>query len=144
MRPQVWTAVGAVAGGLAVACGAFGAHWLKSPETIATWSLSPRDLENFETAARYQLFHALAVVAAGLTGMHGKGRFAGAAAAAFVLGTVLFSGSLYAHVLTHQKAFGMIVPLGGVSFIVGWVLLAFAALAASPAASSQETPGGNA
>jgi len=115
--------IGAISAGLAVAAGAFGAHALRA-------KLEPRMLEVFETAARYQMYHALALFAvawvasrtpAGATGaVHASGWL-------FVAGTVLFSGSLYAMTFTGIRALGAITPLGGVCFIAGWIALALAA-----------------
>ncbi len=79
-------------------------------------------LEVFEIGVRYQMFHALALIAVGLMGN------ASAAGWCFLAGTVLFSGSLYAMSLTGAKWFGPITPLGGLLFLVGWVLVARAAL----------------
>lgn len=110
--------LGALMAFLAVALGAFGAHGLAG-------RLSPGDLATFETAARYQMYHALGLmlVAALSAGMPGfRARVAGWA---FTLGILLFSGSLYALVLTGQRWMGAITPLGGVSFLVGWGALAW-------------------
>lgn len=114
--------MGAVSAALAVGAGAFGAHALRA-------RLEPRLLEVFETAARYQMYHALALFA--VAWMMSQGERAAALAApagwAFVAGTVLFSGSLYAMAFTNVRALGAITPLGGVCFIGGWVMLAAAA-----------------
>lgn len=119
---RLFAMIGALSAGLAVAAGAFGAHALRA-------KVEPRLLEVFETAARYQMYHALALLSvAWLVGQ--DGRVAGPAGWAgwcFVAGTVLFSGSLYAMTFTGIRALGAITPLGGVGFIAGWVLLAVAA-----------------
>jgi uncharacterized membrane protein YgdD (TMEM256/DUF423 family) len=118
---RTWVAVGAVSGLVAVAAGAFGAHALKA-------RLSPDLLAVFETGARYQMVHALALVAAGWA----AGRFPGPApawaGALFLAGTLLFSGSLYLLALTGTRWLGAITPLGGVAFLAGWAALAWAAL----------------
>jgi uncharacterized membrane protein YgdD (TMEM256/DUF423 family) len=125
MTQRAFLALGALSGGIAVTAGAFGAHALKA-------RLSPDLLAVFETGARYQMFHALALVAAAWA----AGRGAGAAGAAtwagwlFVAGTLLFSGSLYALALTGVRALGAVTPFGGVAFIAGWIALAVAALRA--------------
>lgn len=113
--------VGAVSGLLAVVAGAFGAHALRD-------QLDPARLVVFETAARYQMFHALALVGVGL--WRGQRDAPGllAAAWAFTLGTVLFAGSLYAIAFTGVRALGAITPFGGLAFVVGWLALARAAL----------------
>jgi uncharacterized membrane protein YgdD (TMEM256/DUF423 family) len=104
----------------AVALGAFGAHGLRT-------RVAPDMLTVFEVGVRYQLYHALALLAVGLL----AGRVpAGAVAAAgwlFVAGTVIFSGSLYALVLSGQRWLGAVTPLGGLAFLVGWAVLAWAA-----------------
>lgn len=109
--------VGAVLGMLGVAAGAFGAHALRE-------RLSDRSLDIFETAARYQMYHALAVLAAAWA-LDRWGAPAGAAGWSFVIGIVVFSGSLYLLALTGIRWLGAITPIGGVAFIVGWALLAW-------------------
>ena len=97
--------------------GAFGAHALRD-------RLTPADLATFETAARYQMYHALALLAVGLLTDRGVTR-AGAAGWLFLAGVALFSGSLYLLVLTGQRWLGAVTPFGGVAFIAGWVALAW-------------------
>lgn len=108
--------LGALNGAIAVAAGAFGAHGLRE-------RLEPRALEIFETAARYQMFHALAMLACGVIATRG------ATTAGWLLqaGIVVFSGSLYALALTDVKVLGAITPLGGVAFLAGWLWLAWTA-----------------
>lgn len=119
---RLFAMIGAASAGLAVAAGAFGAHALRA-------RVEPRLLEVFETGARYQMYHALALFAvAWLVGQ--GGRVAPPATAAgwlFVAGTLLFSGSLYAMTFTGIRALGAITPLGGLCFLAGWLLLAVAA-----------------
>jgi uncharacterized membrane protein YgdD (TMEM256/DUF423 family) len=105
---------------MGVAAGAFGAHALRA-------RVEPRLLEVFETGARYQLYHALALLAVAWASSRWPGTLTTAAGWLFVAGTVLFSGSLYAMTLTGVRALGAITPLGGVAFIAGWVCLAVAA-----------------
>jgi uncharacterized membrane protein YgdD (TMEM256/DUF423 family) len=107
-------AVGAINGAIAVAAGAFAAHALKS-------RLDARALEVFETGARYQMYHALAIVLCGLLAMTRPGWV-------MQVGIVLFSGSLYALALTGVKGLGAVTPFGGVAFLVGWGWLAYSAL----------------
>ncbi|MDX2089171.1 MAG: DUF423 domain-containing protein [Kofleriaceae bacterium] len=109
-------ALGALNGALAVAAGAFGAHGLRE-------KLEPRALEIFETAARYQMYHALAMILCGVI----TTRSATTAGWVIQAGIVVFSGSLYALSLSGVKALGAITPLGGLAFIVGWALLAWGA-----------------
>lgn len=118
---RLFAMIGAISAALAVAAGAFGAHALRA-------KVEPRLLEVFETGARYQMYHAVALFAvAWLVGQ--GGRAVGPATWAgwcFVVGTLLFSGSLYAMTFTGIRALGAITPLGGVAFIAGWLLLAVA------------------
>ena len=100
---------------ISVAAGAFGAHYLKS-------RLTPDHLAAFETAARYQMYHAFALfVCASLTERGWS--LAPRAGWLFVVGTVLFSGSLYLVALTGMSRFGVITPFGGVAFLAGWLSL---------------------
>jgi uncharacterized membrane protein YgdD (TMEM256/DUF423 family) len=101
---------------LGVALGAFAAHALES-------RLEPRLLEVFETGTRYQTTHALALLVLGLILARWPGGLGIWAGWAFVAGILLFSGSLYILALSGVRAWGAVTPLGGVSFLVGWVLL---------------------
>jgi uncharacterized membrane protein YgdD (TMEM256/DUF423 family) len=114
-------ALGAAMSGLAVAAGAFGAHALRA-------RLEPGDLLVFETGARYQMYHGLALIAAGWVAERWPGPLASAAGWCFLLGIVLFSGSLYALTLSGVRALGAITPIGGVCFLAGWACLALAVL----------------
>ena len=109
--------IGAILGFLSVAFGAFGAHALRS-------RLSPEMLAVFETAVRYQMYHALAImiVAAGM-GRLGPLPLLSAAGWTFFAGTVLFSGSLYLLAVTGTRALGAITPIGGLLFLIGWLCL---------------------
>lgn len=113
--------VGALNGLLAVALGAFGAHGLKSRVT-------PDLLVIFETGARYHMYHALALLAVGWVGTQAPSWMTSTAGWCFLLGVVLFSGSLYAMTFTGARWLGAITPLGGVAMLIGWTLLAAAAL----------------
>jgi uncharacterized membrane protein YgdD (TMEM256/DUF423 family) len=117
---RLFFSLGAVSGAIAVAAGAFGAHGLKL-------RLTPDLLAIFDTAARYQMFHALALLAAGWAVSRWPGTSARAAGWCFLAGTMVFSGSLYALSLSGIRALGAITPVGGVLFIAGWLLLAIAA-----------------
>jgi uncharacterized membrane protein YgdD (TMEM256/DUF423 family) len=110
---------GAILAGLAVGLGAFGAHALRA-------RLEPRSLEIYETAVRYQMYHAFAMLAvAWLLSRNIPG--AANAGWAFLTGILLFSGSLYLMALTGWSWLGPITPLGGLAFLTGWGLLALAA-----------------
>ena len=119
MRP--FLALGAASAAIAVAAGAFGAHALRA-------RLDARALEIWETAARYQMYHALGLVLVALlierAGATPRATWLRVAGWAFVAGTLFFSGSLYAMALTGITALGAITPVGGVCLIAGWVLLA--------------------
>lgn len=122
MDGRTIVAIGAALGGLAVAIGAFGAHGLRSMVT-------PDALVIFETGVRYHFYHAIALVLVGIFAIATPGATGIAAAAwCFVAGIAIFSGSLYVMTLTGMRWLGAITPLGGVAFIVGWVLFARAAL----------------
>jgi uncharacterized membrane protein YgdD (TMEM256/DUF423 family) len=122
-------AAGAAFALLAVMSGAFAAHGLKS-------ILGESQLAIFETAARYQMYHAFALISVGLVSLHPQfsQRLLKLAAIAFGLGIVLFSGSLYLLALSQIRWLGMITPLGGIAFLAGWLLLVVAALKNAPAA----------
>jgi uncharacterized membrane protein YgdD (TMEM256/DUF423 family) len=110
--------IGAILAGIGVAIGAFGAHGLKAQVT-------PERLAVFETGVRYHLVHALAILAAAGAAHLAPGsaapRWAGAL---FAAGVLVFSGSLYALVLTGVTTWGAVTPIGGVAFLAGWVALA--------------------
>ena len=116
-----WLAVGALFGLLAVAAGAFGAHGLRAV-------LTPEALAVFETATRYQMYHALALVACGVAAPRLRPGPATWAAGLFVTGIVLFSGSLYLLTLTGIRSLGIVTPFGGVAWLIAWALLALAGL----------------
>jgi uncharacterized membrane protein YgdD (TMEM256/DUF423 family) len=117
---SVWLLVAAINGFLAVAAGAFGAHGLQG-------RLDPHALTVFETGARYQMYHALAIGLAALAARGAASTAANAAAIFFLVGIVLFSGSLYALALTGMRGLGIVTPFGGLSFLAGWAALAWAA-----------------
>ncbi|MDJ0590652.1 MAG: DUF423 domain-containing protein [Pleurocapsa sp. MO_226.B13] len=120
---RIFLAIAASLGGIAVILGAFASHTLKD-------RLSERALEIWETGTKYQMYHALALilVALLLNRLSTGSMPLVAAGYAFIVGIVLFSGSLYALSLSGIKILGAIAPLGGVAFITGWVCLAVAAL----------------
>jgi uncharacterized membrane protein YgdD (TMEM256/DUF423 family) len=114
--------IGAVAGFLGVGLGAFGAHGLRG-------RLSPEMLTVFETAVRYHMYHALALIMTSLIMARMSGWLVGAAGWLFTAGMVLFSGSLYLLALTGTTAFGAVTPIGGLALLGGWACLAIAAAA---------------
>ena len=112
--------LGAASAFIAVGAGAFGAHALRA-------RLASDMLEVFETAARYQMYHALGLLAVAWAASRWPGSAAAAAGWLFVAGTLLFSGSLYLMALTGARWLGAVTPLGGAAFLAGWVALALAA-----------------
>ncbi len=138
---RVFWVVGALLGFLGVLCGAFGAHGLQPYlEKTLDAELAARRLGNWETASRYALYHALALLLTVTLAPRAKPTEtplpAGAAVLAgwsFIGGTLLFSGSLWILVLSEQRWLGMVTPFGGVLFLVGWIALA---VASKPRASA--------
>ena len=118
---RAFFALGALSALISVAAGAFGAHALRE-------RLAPDMLAVFETGARYQMYHALGLVAVAWAVARWPGSTAPLAGWLFVAGTVLFCGSLYLLTLSGQRWLGAITPLGGLAFIAGWAALAWAAL----------------
>ena len=119
---KLFLSIGAILGGLAVALGAFGAHGLKkivSPETVAT----------YKTGVQYQMYHALALLIIGVLSERYMSSFVNYAGLFFLAGIVCFSGSLYLIVSMQAMnkvipgAIGIITPIGGLFFIIGWILL---------------------
>jgi len=121
MTSAAWLATGAVAGGIGVALGAFGAHGLKS-------RVGPDQLAIFETGVRYHLVHALALLAVAWAAERWPGTWTTLAGWAFLLGILIFSGSLYLMTLAGARWLGAITPIGGLSFLLGWAALFIAAL----------------
>ena len=109
--------LGALLAAVAVAAGAFGAHGLSG-------RLDAPALSAFETAARYQLIHSIAIILAGERAARSTSRTAELAGNIFIAGIVLFSGSLYARALGGPEALAMMTPFGGLTFMSGWVVLA--------------------
>lgn len=119
--PGKWTAIAAMNGLIAVGLGAFAAHGLKK-------HVEESRLLVFETGVRYQMYHALALLAVSWVISTKPSRLGDASALFFLIGTILFSGSLYALTFVRWKWLGPVTPLGGVCLMVGWALLVFASL----------------
>ena len=117
---MLWARVGAVAMFLAVVLGAFGAHAVRQ-------RLPPDMLSVFEVGVRYHVYHALALFVVAWISIRNPGSLTQASGWAFVVGILLFSGSLYLMTLTGTRWLGAITPIGGVAFLAGWVLLYLAA-----------------
>ena len=101
---------------LAVMLGAFGAHGLEN-------HLTDQMLQRYHTGVDYQFYHAFALIITGLLQLQITSKYLRYAGIAFVLGIILFSGSLYSYALSGIRLFGMITPLGGVAFIFGWLFI---------------------
>jgi len=118
---RLWIKLGGILGGLSVMLGAFGAHSLKE-------RLTEKSLATFQTGVQYQFMHSIALILVGLLmlslgeesnkRLNRSGWF-------FAIGILLFSGSLYSLALGGPRWLGPVTPLGGLSFMIGWVLLAF-------------------
>jgi len=113
---RFFVGVAGALGALGVAAGAFAAHGLRA-------HLAPRMLEVFETGARYQMYHALALLAVGLLLTRRSHSALTVAGWLFAAGVVLFSGSLYLLAVTGARWLGAITPAGGLAFIAGWLML---------------------
>ena len=113
-----FAAVGAVFGFTGVALGAFGAHALSRRLTADL-------LDIFEVGVRYHMYHALAIVAVGLTAARWPGSRINLAGWMFVAGILIFSGSLYLLALTQTRWWGAVTPIGGAAFMAGWAMLAW-------------------
>ncbi len=118
LRPAL--VLGALFALLAVMAGAFGAHGLRGV-------IDERGLEVFQTAVTYQIYHSLALILVAILPVAGLSRrLLGIAAGFFVAGILLFSGSLYLLVLTDLRWMGPVTPVGGIGFVVGWILVLMA------------------
>lgn len=115
---KVYIIIGSISAFIAVLLGAFGAHMLKSKVQI-------EDLTIFETGVRYQMYHSIALILLGIIGFHFSEDITKVPAILFILGIIIFSGTLYFLVLTNIRFLGAFTPIGGMCFLVGWLLLAF-------------------
>lgn len=112
-----WLVSGAMAGAIAVALGAFGAHAMKSKVSVDLLGI-------FETGVRYHMYHTLALLAVAWAATRWPGPWVNAAGWLFVAGIVVFSGSLYVMTFTGARWLGAVTPIGGLCFIAGWIALA--------------------
>ena len=117
---RIFAVSGALSAFTSVAAGAFGAHGLRQ-------RLSPEMVSVFETAARYQMYHALALLAVAWAAGRWSGSALNLAGWCFMAGTLLFSGSLYALALFGARWLGAITPFGGLAFLLGWLAFAWSA-----------------
>ena len=119
MKNRTILLAGAIFMALAVLLGAFGAHALKKV-------LSPDMLAIYKTGVEYQFYHALGLLLIGVIGFHIRSRYLQWAGLFISIGIIIFSGGLYVLTLSGIKALGAITPIGGLSFVVGWIFLAIA------------------
>lgn len=144
-----WIVIGALLAGLSVVLGAFAAHGLEGLLSMLyadqtkvlsglTVPASYKYAQDFKTASQYQMYHSLALILLGIVAGHEPRRSHWLAALCFVLGIVLFSGSLYILVLTGQKWLGAIAPIGGTLMIVGWLFFAVSSLAKTNETSTED------
>lgn len=122
MARTFWT-LGCIVALLGVAAGAFGAHLLREFLPLSLIAI-------FETAVRYQMYHAFGLLATALVAAQRPTRLIGAAGWMFVIGIVVFSGSLYVLSMTGIRWLGAITPIGGAAFLAGWALLALGGMRA--------------
>ena len=138
LSSRTWIKLGANLAALAVLLGAFAAHALPDHLEKMYASAEPynmaghevpmawKRLQDFHTGAEYQMYHALGLIAVGLVAQFSNRPRLAAAGWCFLLGILLFSGSLYLLVLTGVRKWGAVTPIGGVLFIIGWIALALA------------------
>lgn len=117
---KLWLILAAISGFIAVAAGAFGAHALEG-------KVGERELAAFETGARYQMYHALALIGVAWLAHQFPSGAVTVTGWAFVVGTLLFSGSLYQLGITGSRSLVLLTPLGGLAFLIGWGALVMAA-----------------
>ena len=123
MVKQTWITLGGIFAFLAVAFGAFGAHGLET-------RLTSQMLEVYKTGAYYQMVHALGLIFIGQrVELHPRSRLLQISGALLALGILLFSGSLYILAISGERRWGMVTPLGGLCFLVGWALFVAAEIA---------------
>ena len=148
MSASRWLLLGAIFAGLSVGLGAFAAHGLDKvfvekyagQTRVVAGETVPRSkkfLNDFKTGAEYQMYHSLALLAVGLLAQQRTSLRLVIAGAAFTAGIVLFSGSLYILTLTGVTKWGMVTPLGGIAFLVGWIALALEAAAGTDVHAKQ-------
>ena len=136
-----WLSLGALLAALTVGLGAFGAHGLESAIEGNVEDPAKR-LENWETAARYQMYHCIGIILAGFgIALFGKKFSFSFAATCFLLGIILFSGALYVLAGTNFKIHWAVVPLGGLAMIIGWISLAIGFLKSTNVCNAESDHG---
>ena len=134
MQGKNWIVSGCILAGIAVAMGALAAHGLESWLVQNFTDDSPKRIENWKTAANYQMYHSIGIVVVGIVvNRTKKNSILNASAWGILIGIGLFSGMLYAWVLTDIRWMVMLVPVGGISFILGWFGLAWGTWSCVPA-----------
>ncbi|MBP3952741.1 DUF423 domain-containing protein [Bacillus suaedae] len=119
---KIFLLIGCIVMGLSVVIGAFGAHGLES-------RLSEKMMKNYQTGVQYHMIHGIGLLTVGIIAMKvTNSALLNGAGWSFLIGIILFSGSLYVMALTGITKLGAITPIGGLAFIVGWVLLAIAVI----------------
>ena len=116
MHMKLFLSAAAISGALAVLIGAFGAHLLKQ-------MIAPEMLEVYKTGVQYHFYHTLALLAVGILWNQNPSQSLKWSGYLFIVGIVIFSGFLYLLAITGIKAFGMIVPIGGLTLVAGWICL---------------------
>lgn len=124
MSWTIWIILGAISAGLSVLFGAFGAHALKS-------RLTAESMATFEIGVRYQMYHAIGLIALGLIAIKIDNVAIKVSGCSLFSGMLIFSGSLYGVSLLELRWMGMTAPVGGLLLMIGWFALAWAALAPS-------------
>lgn len=119
---KIFLLVASIQGGLSVVLGAFGAHYFKNYLTEIN------RLEVYETAVKYQFYHTFALLAVGIIQLQKNNVLLGYSGYGFIVGSIIFSGSLYLLCITNVGLWGAVTPIGGLFLITGWVLLALSIL----------------
>ncbi|MDP6878398.1 MAG: DUF423 domain-containing protein [Candidatus Marinimicrobia bacterium] len=115
---KIFIVIGSLMMALTVMVGAFGAHGLKNNFSIDS-------IKTFEKGVQYQAYHSLGLIIIGLLGFNFPHHLLWIPAMLFIFGIILFSGSLYVLVLSNMKWFGVLTPFGGISFVLGWIVLSW-------------------
>ena len=130
MKSKFWIIAGAFSAALAVALGAIGAHGLEGwLEKNFEPSVAAKRMETWQTAAQYHRFHAIGMMIVGFLIQRSNSKLLNSSGWLMLLGTILFSGLLYVYSIAPASWMGPLFPLGGFSFIIGWILLGVGVLA---------------
>ena len=136
INSNAWLVLGCWLAGLTVVLGAFGAHGLQGALEDAVEDPA-KNLKNWETGSRYMMYHSIGIIIAGLgISIFGRKKSFQIAGVLFLKGIILFSGLLYTLALTDIKILGAIVPIGGLSMIIGWIVLGMGFISSNAKPSS--------